>query len=302
MGSVGSVAVSQGSRLTMIFTSWPWALPPQVRSSSPSRSGPRTPRASTRTIGNLFSLLLFISLLCLVVGTGLGRQIVAWMQTPAEAVQQSWEYLVVSSLGMPFIFGYNAVCAVLRGMGDSTRPLLFVAIASVINLVLDLLFVAGLDMGAAGAAWATIIGQAVAFVVAVIYLYRRRDSFDFDFRRRSFRLEKFYTLTIIKLGLPMSLQYTVIGLSQTVITRLCQRLRPGGGGSLGRRRPGVHPGQRHRHVPDAGRRRHGGQNVGAGRIERVRKIVLYPAELRPGPGGGQHPVDAALPRAALPAV
>ena len=220
VGSVGSVAVSQGSRLTQIFTSLAMGFASAGQVFIGQQTGAKDHKGVNKTIGNLFTLLFSISVVCLLFGSLLGGQIVQWMKTPAEAIGQSRSYLIICSLGMPFIFGYNAVCAVLRGMGDSKRPLLFVAIASVINLVLDLLFVAVFKMGAAGAAWATIIGQGVSFLVAVVHLYRRRESFGFDFRAKSFKLEAFYTKTIVRLGIPMSMQFVIIGLTQIVITAL----------------------------------------------------------------------------------
>jgi putative MATE family efflux protein len=114
---------------------------------------------------------------------------------------------------MLFIFGYNAVSSVLRGMGESQRPLIFVAIAAGLNLVLDLVFVAGMDLGAAGAALATVIGQAVSFIISVIYLYRRREQFGFDFALRSFKMHGKTAANLTRLGAPMALQSAAISLS-----------------------------------------------------------------------------------------
>lgn len=275
VGSVGSVAVSQGSRLTMLFTSLAMGFSAAGQVFIGQQVGAKNREGVNKTIGNLFSLLLIISVFCLLVGVGLGSPIVRWMKTPAEAVDQSWAYLVVSSLGMPFIFGYNAVCAVLRGMGDSSRPLMFVAIASIINLALDLLFVAGLEMGAAGAAWATIIGQAVSFIVAVFYLIRRKESFGFDFKPDSFKLEKYYAGTIVKLGLPMSMQHVIIVLSQTVITALVNDygLAAAAAWGIGDRIFMLV------NAVDMSLQQAGAamvaQNIGAGEYKRVKRVVLY---------------------------
>ena len=83
--------------------------------------------------------------------------------------------MVICNSGCIFIFGYNALCSILRGMGDSKRPLLFVAIASVINLVLDLVFVAGFDMGAAGAAIATVISQTLSAAFVLYFLHYKAE-------------------------------------------------------------------------------------------------------------------------------
>jgi putative MATE family efflux protein len=120
--------------------------------------------------------------------------------------------------GNVFVFGYNSVSAVLRGMGNSRHPLIFVAIATVTNVILDLIFVGVFGMGAAGAAWATIMAQALSFILSVIYL--RRNNFLFDFRQRSFRIDREIALLLLKVGLPTSLQGTLVSSSFMFITRL----------------------------------------------------------------------------------
>jgi putative MATE family efflux protein len=112
------------------------------------------------------------------------------------------------------------VSAVLRGMGDSKRPFLFIGIASAINLVLDLLFTGFLGMGVAGAAWATIIGQAAAFIFSIYYLYKRREAFGFDFKRESFRMQKKYVKMIVSLGTPMAIQMGCLNLSMLYVNSL----------------------------------------------------------------------------------
>lgn len=110
------------------------------------------------------------------------------MQTPAEAFDSASAYVRVIGCGIIFSFGYNALSAILRGLGDSTRPLLFVAVACVTNMVLDYLMVGPLNMGAGGAALASIISQALSVALAILYL--RRIHFSFDFRPSSFRLHR----------------------------------------------------------------------------------------------------------------
>ena len=96
------------------------------------------------------------------------------------------DYLVICAWGLVFTAGYNVVSAILRGMGDSKRPFLFIGIATVVNLVLDIVFTGMLGWGVAGAAYATIIGQAVSFIFSLFYLYRSREAvWDCPTRRRS---------------------------------------------------------------------------------------------------------------------
>jgi putative MATE family efflux protein len=112
------------------------------------------------------------------------------------------------------------VSAVLRGMGDGKRPLLFIGIASGVNLVLDIIFVGPLNMSVAGAAWATIIGQAVSFIFSLFYLYKRKEAFGFDFKRESFRLKKNYSMLILKLGTPMAIQSGFINVSMMFVNAM----------------------------------------------------------------------------------
>jgi len=109
---------------------------------------------------------------------------------------------------------------VLRGMGDSKSPFLFVAIASVINLALDLLFTGLWGWGVAGAAWATIIGQAVSFLFSLWYLYRRKESFGFDFKLQSFVPQKKYVGMILNLGTPIAIQAACINLSMLFVNAM----------------------------------------------------------------------------------
>ena len=116
------------------------------------------------------------------------------------------------------------VSAVLRGMGDSKRPLLFIVIASVTNLVLDILFTGILGFGVAGAAWATVIGQGVSFLFSIFYLYRSRFAFGFDFKKESFYIEKSYAKMIIKLGTPMAVQFGFINLSMLFVNAIINKV------------------------------------------------------------------------------
>ena len=118
--------------------------------------------------------------------------------------------------GTVFVFGYNAVCAVLRGLGDSKSPLLFVGTASLVNIGLDFLLVGGLGMGAAGAAWATVASQAVSFLLSLIFLRRR--GFFAGFTPASFRVGRDKAALILRIGLPSAIQMGVLNLSYLLVT------------------------------------------------------------------------------------
>jgi len=170
-----------------------------------------------RTIGTMFSFLLGVSIAVSVLCWLLRHSVLRWLNTPAAAWDYTMSYMLTCACGLFFIYGYNIVSAILRGMGDGRRPFLFIAIAAVLNTVLDILFVKYFRMEVFGAAFATVIGQGVSFVTAVIYLYRRRESFGFDFRPASFRIDGAAFRQLVALGIPMAIQSAAISFSKIVL-------------------------------------------------------------------------------------
>lgn len=177
-------------------------------------------REMNNIIGTLFSQVILIGLVLSAAFVIFRVWILNVMNIPAESYQMAMEYLVICGLGQVFTAGYNMVSAVLRGMGDSRRPFLFIVLASVINLVLDIIFVGPMRMGVAGAAWATIIGQAVSFIFSLYYLYKHKEAFGFDFRKDSFVIRKKYAKMIMELGTPMAIQSGCINLSMMYVNSM----------------------------------------------------------------------------------
>lgn len=170
-----------------------------------------------KTIGTMFTFLLSVSLVISFGCYFIRENILQWLNTPAESYAYTLDYTVTCIVGLFFIYGYNIVSAILRGMGDSRRPFMFIAIAAVINMVLDIVFVAGFHMEVFGAALATVIGQAVSFIVSLIYLYRRKESFGFDFKLKSFRIDSSALRPLVALGVPMAIQSAAVNLSKIVL-------------------------------------------------------------------------------------
>lgn len=170
-----------------------------------------------KTIGTLFTSMLSASLVIALICFLLRGRILGWLNTPEEAWDYTMDYTVTCIVGLFFIYGYNIVSAILRGMGDSKRPFVFITIAAILNTVLDLLFVAVFKMKVFGAALATVIGQGVSFVVSVIYLYRHRESFGFDFRPVSFRIDGHTLGRLTALGIPMAIQSAAVSFSKIVL-------------------------------------------------------------------------------------
>ncbi len=168
--------------------------------------------------GTLFSLTVILAVICTALGVVFARPLLSWMNTPAEAMEPAVDYLTVCSLGFFFVFGYNSVCAALRGMGESTAPTVFVGLSAAVNVALDIVLVLGLGMGAFGAALATVVSQGAAFVASLIFLYRRREAANFDFRRQSFRMQAERLRVLVKLALPLIVMQFGINLSMMYVS------------------------------------------------------------------------------------
>ena len=158
------------------------------------------------------------SLAFAALGIGLCRPALGWLNTPPEAFDAAADYMRICSIGLIFLFGYNAVCAVLRGMGESRAPTWFIAVSAAVNVAGDLLLVAGLGMGAAGAAIATAVSQAAAFALSLWYLIRRSGGSGFVFRLSSLRICADKLRVIVKLALPLVLMQVSIHLSMLYIS------------------------------------------------------------------------------------
>lgn len=213
-GTAGNVAVSTGGKILMVITMFSNAMAGAGQLVLSQQIGQGKRGEVNTTIGTLFTMLLGMALVFGTVFIALSRNVIQWLNTPENAFDGALAYMRITSLGMPMLFGYNACCTVLRGMGDSRSPLLFIAIAAGINLLLDLLFVVWLGMGAAGTAWATVIAQSASFLFAVIFLYHRKEQFGFDFRLRSFRPDRYLAKLILRIGIPMSATGLFISVTQ----------------------------------------------------------------------------------------
>ena len=180
--------------------------------------GAKKQKDASETVGTMFTLMALVGVALMAVMMLLAGPMLHLLNTPPEAFEHAKTYLMICLSGTLFIFGYNAVSSIQRGLGDSVRPLLFVGIACLINVGLDLWLVKGLGMGAAGAAWATVIAQAISLILAALYL--SRNKFIFDFKLKSFRIQKEKMNLMIRLGIPSSVQSIVVNVSFLVMTGL----------------------------------------------------------------------------------
>lgn len=217
-GTNALAGVNIGGQVTFILTNIIAGLCTGGTVIVAQQRGAKDKKAMKETISTLMTLLVIsafaITAIMLVFKTPFLRLI----KTPEAAMEESGNYLLVTVLGMIFIFMYNALSSIMRGMGDSKRPLYFILIACVTNIVLDFLLVAGFKMGAMGAAIATVFSQALSVLLCIVYL--KKNNFIFDFKISSYRFYKGRTKKIIQIGIPTAVQNGIVGVSFLFITAL----------------------------------------------------------------------------------
>ena len=177
-------------------------------------------RASACT-GNTVTLFLGLSLVLTVALLCLRRPIVALLSTPAEAVEGTVTYLTVCFIGIPFITAYNILSSIFRGLGDSKSPMYFIAVACVVNIGLDLLFMGPMHLGPIGAALGTTLSQAVSVAVSLLVIVKWNTGISLT--KADLRPDRAVMGRLLKIGAPVALQDGFIQISFMVITIIANR-------------------------------------------------------------------------------
>lgn len=175
-----------------------------------------------KAIGTLFVSLAALATVVTVGLLSFAQPILHALNTPQEAYTDAYYYLIICAAGTVFVFAYNALSAVMRGMGDGKTPLKFVLVSSVVNIVLDLIFIKGFHWGAGGAALATVIAQAVSVMLCVVYLSKHK--FIFDFRLSSFCFDRDMFKMVMKVGLPNGVQLMITNFSFLILSALVNEM------------------------------------------------------------------------------
>ncbi len=178
--------------------------------------GAKNQRECKAAAGTLFTFFAFASLVTSVVFFCASRYLLILLDAPS--LEEATTYLKICSFGIFFIFGYNALSAILRAVGNSKKPLYFILASTSTNVVLDLVFVAGLGLGVAGAALATCIAQSVSFSLALFYVLRHREALGFT--REYLKVEFAKVKMIVRFGFPIVLQGIVASVSWLVVAFL----------------------------------------------------------------------------------
>lgn len=172
----------------------------------------------SHTIGVCISLTAIASLIIMVIGPLVTRPLLSFLNTPASIIDWCADYLVIYYVGIAGFAYYNILAGVLRGLGDSISALGFLLIATILNVFLDLWFVAGLGMGVPGVALATIIAQGISAVLCIIKLARMNSTFDFNLKMLVPAKE--YSMKLIKLGLPSGFTQAIFSIAMIVVQSL----------------------------------------------------------------------------------
>ncbi len=170
------------------------------------------------TVGNCITVTFIACLLLIAVAAPFLWGLLGVLNTPETIKQDCYNYLFISLVGMAGMAYYNILSGVIRGLGDSFSALLYLLVATVINVVLDIYFVASLDLGVAGVALATVIAQFVSSALCLIKLAKMREYFDFGFKY--LKPQRYYVKTIVKLGLPSGMTQAIFSSAMIIVQSL----------------------------------------------------------------------------------
>lgn len=219
--TIGLSAVSTGSQVLNLVTFVVTQLAMGVTVLIARYLGEKKPELIGSVIGGAAVVFTLLSAVLFVLMVGFARSISVLMQAPAEAVALTASYVRICGSGIFFIVAYNLLAAVFRGLGDSKSPLLFVLVACVVNIIGDLVLVAGFHLDAAGAAIATVAAQAVSVVCAVVILLKKK--LPFTIRKSDFQLN-LQSRKFLSIGLPLALQEFLTQLSFLALCAFVNRL------------------------------------------------------------------------------
>ena len=180
--------------------------------------GAKDREALSRGIGNCISLTFVATLVIMVVGPLITRPMLELLDTPESIIDWCTSYLNIYFIGIIGFFFYNMLSGILRGLGDSISALGFLLLAAVLNVILDLVFVAGIGMGVPGVSLATVISQAISAVFCFLKLMKMKEHFDLN--KSTVRLDKNVAMRIISIGIPSGITQAIMSMSMMIVQSL----------------------------------------------------------------------------------
>ena len=271
--TTGVSAVACGSQLLSLFTYLAIGLSAGGTVLVSQCIGSKDHAQGARVVGNLIIDFAGIGIVLALISSIFSPVFLKWLNVPSEAMEEAISYMRICSMGIPLIVGYNIVCALLRAMGDSKSPLVFVAIACVINIIGDVLLTGVLGMGVAGVAIATVAAQGVSFLFSLLFLRRR--GMCFPFSRKDIRLDRVTTGRIFKIGIPMGVQSILVNISFAFITAIINSMGVSASAAMGIGDKIVEFAFMPQTAFSSSMAVIVGQNYGARKMDRARKAVGY---------------------------
>lgn len=177
--------------------------------------GAKDHSAMRKYVGNTIWISAIFAVVLTTVTCLLCADILTWMNTPDDCFNEAYNYIFVIFLGIPVTFLYNILSGIIRSVGDSKTPLYFLIISSLLNISLDLFMIIVLDMGVLGASLATVISQLVSGVLCLIYMIKRFEILHLS--REEMRISRYYIGRLCGVGIPMGLQYSITAIGSILI-------------------------------------------------------------------------------------
>lgn len=168
-----------------------------------------------KVVANCVWLSIFFAAVMTVLTTCFCRQILVWMKTPADIIDGAYSYIWVIFLGIPVVFLYNILSGIIRALGDSRTPVIFLLISSLANIVLDLFFIINLKWGVAGAAWATVISQGFSGILCLVYMVKKFEIL--HIRKEEWAPDGHLMGILCNMGIPMGLQYSITAVGSVIL-------------------------------------------------------------------------------------
>ena len=217
-------------------------------------------------------LCTFLAILVTGITVAACHPLLSLMNTPSEAYEYAYDYIIIIFAGIPFTFLYNMAASLVRSLGDSKTPVLFLILSSVINIVLDLFFILTVNIGVAGAALATVVAQAIAGIGLFLYIRKKFDILKLS--SADWQPTTFAYFRLCAIGLPMGLQYTITAIGSVVIQTALNAFGEASVAGVAAAGKVYSLISCPLEALGATMATYAGQNIGAGRLERVRKGLL----------------------------
>ena len=213
VGKAGSIGVNTGGEIADFITPVAMAFSTAGQIYIAQLFGAGEDAKIKKSVGTLLTFTLLLSIVLGAATIALTNPVLRLLNCPETGFAQARSYMIITALGFPFIFGYNAVCGVLRGMGESKKPLIFIIVAAVVNIFFDILLVAVFKLEAAGTAIATVFSQIGSFAAAFYFMWKARDKFDFELKLSYFKMDRQILWIIVKLGIPQAVRSMLVRFS-----------------------------------------------------------------------------------------